>query len=231
MNFQLMMVGFGLILVTMSLFSVISMIAGGAAAKRNALMFGVAANLGGLKTFGGELSFPKVGFLRRLVNQVVIHDFYKGRELDVRSSGSRAPVMQIELRLERLAKFSIKLRTRDFVTKLFFLAKEFKSGDPEFDALFFQSGNAPKLAGRILLPELRARIAEVWKRENCVGFITIENSRVRYWEPGNMKSEDDARRMETLVQLMSDIADSADAVLEMAGAPLRKKKVEEGTAT
>jgi hypothetical protein len=220
-------VSLGLILVLVSLFSIISIFSSGGVVKRNEMLRDIAKKLGGLKTSGGDSTYPKIKWMNRILNPVVIHDDYKGHEIDIQCSGSRTPITQIEIKLNHLAKFSVRLRKRDLGTRLLIFAREFKSGNAGFDTAIHQSGNAPRLAGRILSHGLHEKIVSLWKRENCSGIIVMENSRIRYLEPCHIKEDSDARRISELAELLAEIADATETEIEAAGAPLRKRKAEQ----
>jgi hypothetical protein len=223
MILHLLAVFFVCVLVSMIVFSILSTISGRMISARNEWMRGLAAKLGGLKTEGGAPSYPKIKWLRRMVTPIVIHDFFEGRELFIRVVGSRSLSLQIEIRLNRLAKFSIKMQLRDFAAKFQFFRKRIETGDAAFDEKFRLSGNVPKLTRRLMAPELRAKIVDLWQTQRMTGVLLVGNSQIRYYEFG-MRDGSDSGRVEAITRLLSAIAAPTEVELEAVGAPPREKK-------
>ncbi len=78
-------------------------------------------------------------------------------------------------------------------------------GDPVFDKTFFVKANKPEFIRAALIPEVRERFLAA-RRTGARGTITVEGAEVKYAEVGSFSNEKLARRIPTLVALLSDVA-------------------------
>jgi hypothetical protein len=128
------------------------------------------------------------------------------------SGKSRTEWVAVSVRLAGDSRLTVQLKPQGFGTKLaeLFGAKEIEVGEPRFDGEWFIRTNAPATCRTALLPEIRERLMTA-RQTGARGVFTLEKGVAAYTETGTFAPDATVMRLESLLPLLRDFAEAAEA--------------------
>lgn len=128
------------------------------------------------------------------------------------SGKSRQHWVEVAVAPRRPVALEFRIEPQGFRTSLaaFLGAKEIEVGDPAFDRAWFIRTNAPDAFAAALLPEIRDQLTAA-RAAGAQAAFRLDGGWVRYAEGGGFAERKRLTRLESLLPLLLDLADVAEA--------------------
>ena len=167
----------------------------------------------GLPLLRGERAKPGPGFLKIGPRTYFILDLWKDRELNIyhiiKGYGKMQTVnaaLDVPVDISKEFRMSIVSAGGFGMGGLLPGVSLTSTGDAAFDTHFMLKSNDAEAAKRILTPELRTELANVWNTLDVRGAVSVREGRVHYEESGWIQNETQRRRILAIAELANRLA-------------------------
>ncbi len=109
--------------------------------------------------------------------------------------------------------FSLKISGENLFTKAGRMLgiDDVTLGDPAFDEKLYVKTKQPDFVRAALIPEVRMRMVDAWKKHRGLGAFTVEGGEVKYAEMGNFANAKVCDRFPDMLEIAVDLAEIAAA--------------------
>lgn len=109
--------------------------------------------------------------------------------------------------------FSLKITGENFLTKAGRMLgmDDVATGDPAFDDAFYVKTSQPAYVRAALIPEVRMRLLDAWKKHRALGAFNAEGGEVKYNESGTFANSRICERFPAMLEIASDLAEIGEA--------------------